>query len=109
MSVNSKMTAIADKIRALLGITGTMGMDAMANNLGNAVAEVDSQADLIQRLKGAISENVSKTTAEVETQTDLIQQIKGAISENVNNTTNAVNEQTSLIRQIKAGLAEKGY
>ena len=33
MSVNSKMTAIADKIRALLGISGTMGMDAMATNL----------------------------------------------------------------------------
>lgn len=34
MSVNSKMTAIADKIRSLLGITGTMGLDAMATNLG---------------------------------------------------------------------------
>lgn len=84
MSVNSKMTAIADKIRALLGITGTMGMDAMANNLGNAVTEVDSQADLIQQIKGAISENVNKTT-------------------------NEVNEQTALIQQIKATLTEKGY
>lgn len=109
MSVNSKMTAIADKIRALLGITGTMGMDAMANNLGNAVTEVDSQADLIQRLKGAISENVSKTTAEVDTQTGLIAQIKDAINENVGKTTNEVNEQTALIQQIKATLAEKGY
>ena len=34
MSVNSKMTAIADKIRALLGLSGTMGLDAMATNLG---------------------------------------------------------------------------
>lgn len=33
MSVNEKMTAIADKIRALLGISDTMGLDAMANNL----------------------------------------------------------------------------
>lgn len=34
MSVNSKMTAIADKIRSLLGLSGTMGLDAMATNLG---------------------------------------------------------------------------
>ena len=33
MSVNSKMTAIADKIRALLGLSGTMGLDAMTDNL----------------------------------------------------------------------------
>ena len=33
MSVNSKMTAIADKIRSLLGLTGAMGLDAMAANL----------------------------------------------------------------------------
>lgn len=33
MSVNSAMTAIADKIRTLLGTTGKMGLDAMATNL----------------------------------------------------------------------------
>ena len=33
MSVNSKMTAIADAIRSLLGITGTLGLDAMATKL----------------------------------------------------------------------------
>lgn len=33
MSVNSKMTAVADKIRNILGIAGTMGLDAMAENL----------------------------------------------------------------------------
>lgn len=54
MSVNSKMTAIADKIRALLGISGNMGMDAMASNLGNAVTEVDSQALLIQQIEAAL-------------------------------------------------------
>lgn len=40
MSVNTKMTAIADKIRALLGLTGTMGLDAMATNLGTEQANV---------------------------------------------------------------------
>lgn len=54
MSVNSKMTAIADKIRTLLGITGNMGMDAMATNLGNAVTEVDSQTALIQQIEAAL-------------------------------------------------------
>jgi hypothetical protein len=31
--VNEKMTTIADKIRGLLGISGKMGLDAMATNL----------------------------------------------------------------------------
>ena len=82
MSVNSKMTAIADKIRALLGITGAMGMDAMATNLGNAVTEVDSQAALIQQIKDGLTEteeNMGKTNAEIDTQSDIIQQIKTAL------------------------------
>lgn len=33
MSVNSKMTAIADDIRSILGISGVMGLDAMKTNL----------------------------------------------------------------------------
>lgn len=40
MSVDSKMTAIADKIRGLLGLTGEMGLDAMATNLGTEQANV---------------------------------------------------------------------
>lgn len=40
MSVNSKMTAIAGKIRSLLGITGAMGLDAMATNLGKEQTNV---------------------------------------------------------------------
>lgn len=35
MSVNSKMTTIADAIRNLLDISGTMGLDAMANNISS--------------------------------------------------------------------------
>lgn len=38
MSVNSKMTAIADAIRSLLNITGTLGLDAMATKL-NGIAK----------------------------------------------------------------------
>ena len=54
MSVNSKMTAIANKIRTLLGITGVMSLDAMESNLGTAVSEVDEQVVLIQQIKTAL-------------------------------------------------------
>ena len=40
MSVDSKMTAIADKIRGLLGLTGEMGLDAMATNLTTEQANI---------------------------------------------------------------------
>lgn len=45
-----KMTAIADKIRGLLGLSGTMGLDAMASNLTTAQTETDTQADLIEQI-----------------------------------------------------------
>lgn len=54
MSVNSKMTAIADKIRALLGLSGTMGLDAMATNLQEANTVVGTQADLITQIQTAL-------------------------------------------------------
>lgn len=54
MSIQSKMTAIADKIRSLLGITGTMGMDAMAANLQSAIAETESQESLISQIEAAL-------------------------------------------------------
>jgi len=48
------MTAIADKIRALLGITGAMGLDAMAANLTTAQSEVTAQNDLIAQIATAL-------------------------------------------------------
>lgn len=54
MSVNSKMTALADKIRVLSGTEDAMGLDDMATNVGNANTEVDSQADLIAQIKSTI-------------------------------------------------------
>ena len=56
MSVNSKMTAIADKVRTLLGISGKLGLDAMSTNLGTAVNACDTQADLIAQIKTALEE-----------------------------------------------------
>lgn len=54
MAVNSKLTAIADKIRSLLGISGKMGLDDMAANLGTAVNEVNTQAELIRQIKAEL-------------------------------------------------------
>lgn len=54
MVVNSKMTAIADKIRDLLGISDKMGLDSMTTNLGTAVNEVNTQAELIRQIKAAL-------------------------------------------------------
>lgn len=42
MSINTKMTAIADRIRALLGLSGTMGLDAMATNLATEQTNVNN-------------------------------------------------------------------
>lgn len=42
MSVNTKMTAIADKIRSLRGVSGTMGLDAMATHLGNEITGLNA-------------------------------------------------------------------
>lgn len=42
MSVAAKMTAIADNIRSLLGISGKLGLDAMATNLGTERTNIDS-------------------------------------------------------------------
>lgn len=59
MSVNSKMTAIADPIRVLKGEKGKMGLDAMASNLGEVVNECDTQADLIQQIKTALADKAA--------------------------------------------------
>jgi len=48
MSVDSKMTAIADQIRTLIGSTGVMGLDAMATNLTAANNAVNSAIAAIE-------------------------------------------------------------
>lgn len=54
MSFKSKMTIIADKIRTLLGITETMGLDAMAENIQTAQTEVDAQNGLIAQISDVL-------------------------------------------------------
>jgi hypothetical protein len=69
MSVNAKLTAIADKIRSLLGITDTMGLDAMATNLTNINDEVESQNNLIDQiisvLEGKAMNSTSNNTSNI--------------------------------------------
>lgn len=54
MSFKSKMTIIADKIRTLLGITETMGLDAMAENIQTAQTKVDAQNGLIAQISDVL-------------------------------------------------------
>ncbi len=50
MSVNSKMTALADEIRELSGTTTKKGIDAMTADVNAANTEISEQADLIEQL-----------------------------------------------------------
>ena len=56
MSVNTKMTALADKVRSLLGLTGKLGLDAMATNLTTANTEVAAQEELMGQIITALAE-----------------------------------------------------
>ena len=49
MSVSEKMTAIANEIRELNGVTEKLGLDAMAENIDDANNEVARQSDLLEQ------------------------------------------------------------
>lgn len=55
MSVNAKMTAIADEVRELSGTTGAIGLDAMATKIGEANDEIGSQSDLLTEIAAALA------------------------------------------------------
>ena len=55
MSVNSKMTAIADQIRTLQGSTNKLGLDLMATEISDANQIIEEQADLLAELNQALS------------------------------------------------------
>ena len=79
MSVHERMTAIADRIRTLIGVSGALGLYEMSDYLDVAIRASDTQADLISQIKGTIGENVSKTANEVTEQASLIAEIKTAL------------------------------
>lgn len=59
MSVNSKMTVIADKIRELSGTAEIMGLDAMATYIGEANDDVHTEANLIAQIAEALNGKAS--------------------------------------------------
>lgn len=54
MSVNTKMTALADEIRELSGTTMKKSIDTMTSDVNAANTEVSSQADLIAQISTAL-------------------------------------------------------
>ena len=54
MSVNAKMTALADEVRTLSGATDKLGLDKMASHTREANTEVSEQAEMIQQLKSIL-------------------------------------------------------
>lgn len=54
MSVNTKMTAIADEIRVLSGATDPLGLDEMATHVEDANTEITEQEDLLGQIVAAL-------------------------------------------------------
>ena len=54
MSIFSKMTSIADKIRAIRGTTDTMGLDSMATNLETVQTNITSAFTAIGNKGGSV-------------------------------------------------------
>lgn len=54
MSFGAKMTSIADKIRAILGVSGTMGLDAMSTNLETVQTNVANAFTVVGNKGGTV-------------------------------------------------------
>lgn len=54
MSVNAKMTAIANEVRTLSGVADKLNLDDMASHTKDANTEVNTQEDLIEQIKTAL-------------------------------------------------------
>lgn len=59
MSVNSKMTALANEIRELSGTSDKLGLDAMTTQLGEANDDINNQIDLIAQISSALEGKAS--------------------------------------------------
>lgn len=51
---SESLTSIADKIRVLSGTEDAMGLDAMANRVGEANTNVNTEAGLIEQISSAL-------------------------------------------------------
>lgn len=54
MSVNAKMTAIADEVRTLAGVADKLNLDDMATHTHDANTEVGTQENLIEQIRTAL-------------------------------------------------------
>lgn len=70
MSIATKMTAIADKIRAILGISSKMGLDAMSTNLGTVQTNLNSAYTSVGNKGGTVPS--SKTIGNLASAVDSI-------------------------------------
>lgn len=59
MSVNEKMTALADEIRELSGTTTSKSIDAMTSDVDAANAEIAEQAELLEQIATALEGKAS--------------------------------------------------
>ena len=64
MSINVKMTALADEVRALSGGTIKVGIDDMTADLNTANNEIDSQIDIIALIKSTAESLPNNTDAD---------------------------------------------
>lgn len=107
MSVNSKMTAIADKIRALLGVSGTMGLDAMSTNLGTVQSDVAAAFTAVggkggtvpsSKVSGNLASAINSIVINTGPQGVQIQKATGTIRTNSSgNATATVNFQPDIV------------
>lgn len=79
MSVNSKMTALADEIRTLNGAAGALSLDSMKSNVGAANTAVQTQANLIEQ----VVNHVASVNSEIDTQAALIEEIARVLADKV--------------------------
>ena len=63
MSVNEKMTTIANEIRKMTEIKEAIGLDAMASNLNQVNGDIELQEELLIRVIAALEEKLAETTS----------------------------------------------
>ena len=74
MSVNEKMTNIANAIRNISNTTEAMGLDSMASNLNTANSDLQTQENLMSLIAAALENKIALPGNSVETASVLFQQ-----------------------------------